>query len=108
MSVEVCVFYMEDGVEIVVTVAAEESDILLDAIDLTSSNCWLSVSVCCNRSRSSVLRLVACNACVVMRLEMRELDSWRRSSVACILEAVEMARSSTRVHMESSLSPYER
>ena len=75
MFVEVCVFVMEDGVDIVVPVAAEDSDILLDTIDLTSSNCWLSVSVCCNISRSSVLRLVACSACVVMRLEMREFDS---------------------------------
>ena len=73
--VTVCDFDMEDGVEIVVPVAAEDSGVLFDAMVLTSSNCWLSVSVCCNMSLSNVLRLVACIACVVMRVDMRELDS---------------------------------
>ena len=99
---------IEDGVDRVKSVAAEDSVDLVDAKDFTSSNCLFSVSVCCSRILSRVLRLVACRACVDIRLEMRALDSWIRSSVACIREAVEIAMSSTRAHIESSLSPCER
>ena len=103
-----CLEIIEDGVDRVKSVAAEDFVDLVDANDFTSSNCLLSVSVCCSRILSSVLRLVACTACVDIKVEMRALDSWLRSSVACILEAVEIAMSSTRVHIESSLSPCER
>ena len=109
MFVDACAFeVIEDGVERVISVVADDSIDLVDAMDFTSSNCLLSVSVCCSRILSSELRLVACSACVVIRLDMRVLDSLIRSSVACIREAVEIAMSSTRVHIESSLSPCER
>ena len=109
MFVEACgLEIIEDGVERVSSVVAEDSVDLVDAMDFTSSNCLLSVSVCWSSILSRVLRLVACAACVVSRLDIRAVDSWIRSSVACIHEAVEIAMSSTRAHIESSLSPCER
>ena len=109
MFVEACgLETIEDGVERVSSVIAEDSVDLVDAMDFTSSNCLLSVSVYCSRILSRVLRLVACTACVDIKLEMRAMDSSIRSSVACIREAVEIAMSSTRAHIESSLSPCER
>ena len=99
---------IEEGVDSVKSVADDASFDLVDAMDFTSSNCLFSVSVCCSKILSRVLRLVACVACVVIRLEIRAFDSWIRSSVACIREAVEIAMSSTRAHTESSLSPCER
>jgi hypothetical protein len=54
------------------------------------------------RILSSVVRLFACAACVVIKFDIRVFDSCIRSSVACIREAVDMAMSSTRAHTESS------
>ena len=65
----------EEGVDNVSSVAAEDSFDLVDAIDFTSSNCLFNVSVCCSKILSKVLRLVACVACMVIRLEMRAFDS---------------------------------
>ena len=68
MFVEVCAFeVIEDGVERVISVAADDSIDLVDAMDFTSSNCLLSVSVCWSSILSRELRLVACSACVVIR-----------------------------------------
>ena len=88
MFVEVCgLEIIEEGVERVRSVAAEDSVDLVDAKDFTSSNCLFSVSVCYSRILSRVLRLIACIACVDIRLEMRALDSWIRLSVACIRQS---------------------
>ena len=65
----------EEGVDNVSSVAAEDSFDLVDSIDFTNSNCLFNVSVCCSKILSKVLRLVACVACVVIRLEMRAFDS---------------------------------
>jgi hypothetical protein len=49
MFVEACAFeVIEDGVERVISVVADDSVYLVDAMDFTSSNCLLSVSVCCS------------------------------------------------------------
>ena len=65
----------EEGVDNVSSVAVEDSFYLVDAIDFTNSNCLFSVSVCCSKILSRVLRLVACVACVVIKLEIRAFDS---------------------------------
>ena len=65
----------KEGVDSVRSVADEDSFDLVDAIDFTNSNCLFSVSVFCSKILSRVLRFVACDACVVMKLEMRAFDS---------------------------------
>ena len=66
---------IEKGVDSESSVADDDSFDLVDAIDFTNLNCLFSVSVCCSKSLSRVLRLVACDACVVIKLEIRAFDS---------------------------------
>ena len=84
---------IDTGVEAVVNVEVVDSAVFWEVMDFINSSWLVRFSDCWRRILSKVLILCACVACIVIRLVIRALDSWIRSSAACIREVDEMVMS---------------